>query len=389
MKMFKVVITVTVSICVLSLLLGCGKKGGAESNHNSADSSAVADSSATGDSSSIAENDTSDVNLDLIPVEVAEVKEGEIASYLLLSSTIETENIVDVYPLVGGVIEKIFVEEAMWVKKGQPLLQIEDDQIALNEQQARVDYEQQLANYERLQMMHEQKLVADEDFETAHFILKQAEIAWQKVKLTRERTNIKAPISGLVTERLVYDGNLVSTATKLFTITDPTEKICKVWVPERDLMQMRVGQKAYISSQISTQDRFTGWIKRISPVIDRSTGTCKVTIGIKDPKNNLRSGMFVRTEIIIDTHQNAVLVPKNALFFENGIEWVYAVEESIAVKRRVKIGFSNGNRFEALLGVSPGEQVVVVGQTTLKDSAGIRVVDVDSTLTMALGQADK
>jgi len=387
--MYRIILTVAVVICTLLLLIGCGKKGEAESNDSAADSTAVTDSTAAGDSSTTAENDTSDVDLDLIPVEVAKVKRGDIASYLLLSSTIETENIVDVYPLVGGVIEKIFVEEAMWVKKGEPLLKIEDDQIVLNEQQAQVDYEQKLANYERLKMMHEKNLVSDEDFETAHFTLQQAEIAWEKAKLTRERTTIKAPISGIVAERLVYDGNLVTTSTKLFTITDPTEKICKVWVPERDLLQMKVGQKAYVSSDISLQDRFTGWIKRISPIVDRSTGTCKVTVGVKDPNNKLLSGMFVRTEIIIDTHKDAVLVPKNALFYENDLEWIYAVQDTIAVKRRVQIGFSNGSQFEAISGVEPGEQVVVVGQTTLKDSVGIRVVDVDSTLTMALSQTDK
>jgi RND family efflux transporter MFP subunit len=147
---------------------------------------------------------------------------------------------------------------------------------------------------------------------------------------------------------------------------------------------LKTGQKAFIASNIALSERFPGWIKRISPVVDPATGTCKVTIGIKDRQNRLRNGMFVRTEIVIDTHEDAVLAPKNALIYENDLEWVYVIEDSIAVRKRVKLGYANGNRFEALQGLAAGDQVVVVGQNTLKDSSEVRVVDLDSTLALTL-----
>lgn len=360
-------------------LIGCGRRGDAGQNEKDpkADSTAVEDANAT-------RKDSAKVNLDLVPVEVAHAELGEISDYLLLSSTIETENVVDIYPLVGGVIEEIFTEEGVWVEEGQPLLQLEDDEIILNEKQAEVDYEQQKANFSRLEQMHSQNLISNEEFENARFTLKQAEIVRDKARLTRQRTTIRSPISGIVSERLVQTGNLVNTASKLFVITDPSEKICRVWIPERDLSKLAVNKTAFVTSDIALKHRFHGWIKRISPVVDRSTGTCKVTIGIKDPKNLLRSGMFVRAEIVIDTHHKAVLVPKNALIYENDIEWVYVVEETLAVKKQVKIGFSNGSQFEAIEGLKAGDQVVVVGQNTLKDSVAVNVVNLDSTLAIAL-----
>ncbi|TKJ40458.1 hypothetical protein CEE37_09085 [candidate division LCP-89 bacterium B3_LCP] len=368
-------------VCCLTTMLfwGCGKRGDAE--QTSADSEA--DSTAIEDTSQAVE-DTSEVYLDLIPVEVAQVEEGAIADYMLLSSTIETENVVDVYPLVGGVIEKIFVEEAMWVDDGQPLLQLEDDEIILNEKQAEVDYEQQKVTFKRLEHMHAQSLISDEEFENARFTLQQAEIVRDKAKLTRQRTTIRSPISGIVSERLVQTGNLVNTTNKLFIITDPAEKICRVWVPERDLSQLKTQQKAFVTSEIALNERFPGWIKRISPVVDPATGTCKVTIGIKDPHNKLRPGMFVSAEVVIATHDEALLVPKNALIYENDFKWVYVVVDSLALKKRIEIGFSNGNRFEALQGLNQGDQVVVVGQTTLKDSSAVNIVNLDSLLTLAL-----
>lgn len=379
------IIALTFSLAGLSLS-GCGSRGDAHQkskNAGSGDSTAVDDSTASAEDSVAANADTSKALLDLIPVEVAPVQKGDMSQYLLLSATIETENAADVCPLVGGIIKSIAVEEGMRVDENQPPLQLEDDDIVLNEKKADVDYEQQKTAFARLEKMHEQALISDEEFENARFDLKQAEIARDKAHLTRQRTTIRSPITGIVTQRLVQEGNLVTNTTKLFVITDPNEKICRVYVPERDLRQLQTGQKVYVTSQVMPQNRLTGWIKRISPVVDPGTGTCKVTIGLKDPQNVLRPGMFVRNEIVIDTHRDAVIAPKNALLYENDLEWVYVVEDTLAVKKQVKIGFSNGSRFEALDGLKWGDRVVV-GQNALKDSSGVRVVSLDSTLAAAL-----
>jgi RND family efflux transporter MFP subunit len=387
MKSARTIFSSVLLIGLIAMLLsGCGKRGNAvqHDEENSADSTAVEDTSAAAEDTMAAAEDTAEVNLDLIPVEVAQVEVGDISSYLLLSSTIETENVVDVYPLVGGVIEKLFVEEGKWVEEGTPLLQLVDDEIILNEKQEEVNYDQKQLSFKRLEQMYAQNLVSDEDYETARYTLKQAEIARDKARLTRQRTTIRSPISGIISERLVQPGNLVSMSSKLFVITDPAKKICRVWVPERDLAQLAVGQKAFVTSEIALQERFPGWIKRISPVVEPTTGTCKVTVGIRDPKNRLRPGMFVRAEVVIATHENALLAPKNALVYENDLEWVYVIADSLAVKKQVQIGFSNGNRFEAIAGLNPDDQVVVVGQTTLKDSVAVNVVNLDSVITMAL-----
>ncbi|MBW1711481.1 MAG: efflux RND transporter periplasmic adaptor subunit [Deltaproteobacteria bacterium] len=109
MKSIRLLFTVILlSVSLVFLLVGCGSKGDAESIEGNAKS----DSVATEDSNAV-EEDTTDNDLDLIPVEVSKVEKGDISSYLLLSSTIETEQVVDVYPLVGGIIEDIFVEEGM------------------------------------------------------------------------------------------------------------------------------------------------------------------------------------------------------------------------------------------------------------------------------------
>ncbi len=378
---FLSIVFAVISVLHLSGCSGKGNAGQRGKTHKNADSSSMQDSSSAQDSAAKA-------MLDRIPVEVVDVAAGEISNYLLLSSTIETENVVDVYPQVGGIIESILVEEGDWVQKDQALLHLEDDDIILNEKKTEVDYLQQKATFSRMEKMHSQALISDEDFENARFNLQQAEIARDKARLTRERTIIRSPITGIVTQRLVQPGNLVTLSSKLFTITDPKEMICRVWVPERELRQLREGQRAFITTEATKKNRYAGWIKRISPVVDPATGTCKVTLGIRDENRELRPGMFVRTEIITDTHENAVLAPKNALIFENDQPWVFVVNDTLALKKRVDIGFTNGSRFEAKSGLNPGDLVVVVGQNALKDSSAVRIVSLDSTLTAAIADSN-
>ncbi len=115
---------------------------------------------------------------ELVPVEFITVKQGEIASYLLLSSNLEIEKMADVFSRVQGLVEKLYVEEGDYVKKGQTLMQLEADEYSLAEEKARINYEQ------------------------AKFALDAVRIEWEQAKLNLDYTKISAPINGVVVDRL-------------------------------------------------------------------------------------------------------------------------------------------------------------------------------------------
>jgi multidrug efflux pump subunit AcrA (membrane-fusion protein) len=102
-----------------------------------------------------------------IPVEVMPVVRGDISKYLLLSSNLETEVMADVYSRIQGIVDSIFAEEGQYVKKGDVMLTLEAREYELAEQKARVEYEQQLRNFQRLEKMHAKKLLSDEEYEKA------------------------------------------------------------------------------------------------------------------------------------------------------------------------------------------------------------------------------
>lgn len=311
---------------------------------------------------------------DLIPVETTNTVAGAISSYILLSSNLETEKMTDVYSRVQGLIEEIYVEEGDHVKKGQPLLQLAPEELALEEARARVQYEQEKALYERKQAMFDKQLLSREEFETARFSLDASRIAWQEAKLNLDHTKVTSPLTGVIGERLARPGDRIQPTDKLFTVINNDEMIAIVHVPEKEVGAIKKGQKAFIQSQHLGDERFEGWIKRVSPVVDPQSGTFKVTIGIRNEGNRLRPGMFVNTHIITDTHENTVLIPKTALLYENENMFVFVVRDSIAHKIALDVGYQDYEKIEALSGIDVGEKVIVVGQAGLKDSTRVNVV---------------
>jgi len=346
------------------LLSGCGAK-----NESSEDS--------------IAQNDTAKTKQDeskksgeeeLIPVETTTIQKGTISSYILLSSNLETEKMADVYSRVQGLVEKIYVEEGDYVKKNQVLMELEAEEFILAEESAHVDYEQKKAAYERAEAMFKKELYSQQEFEQVKFPMDAAKIAWEQAKLNLSYTKITSPIDGVVGNRLRKPGDRIQPSDQLFTVINLEEMIAVVHIPEREIQRISKGQTAFIFSDNLQNVSFPGWIKRVSPAVDPQSGTFKVTVGVKNIDNKLRPGMFVNAHIITDTHDDAVLIPKTAIVYENEKMNVYVVRDSVARKIQLNSGFQNYQYIESLSQISEGEKVIVVGQAGLKDSTKVKII---------------
>lgn len=312
--------------------------------------------------------------IEAIPVETTTIQKGSISSYILLSSNLETEKMADIFSRVQGLVEKIYVEEGDYVKKNQVLMELEAEEYILAEQSARVDYEQKKAAYERAEAMFNKELYSEQEFEQVKFPMDAAKIAWEQAKLNLSYTKITSPISGVVGNRLRKLGDRIQPSDRLFTVINLDEMIAVVYVPEREIQRISKGQKAYVFSDNLQNKKFPGWIKRVSPAVDPQSGTFKVTVGVKNTGNELLPGMFVNAHIITETHDDAVLIPKTALVYENEKMNVYVVRDSLARKIQINPGFQNYQYIESISQISEGEKVIVVGQAGLKDSTRVKII---------------
>ena len=164
-----------------------------------------------------------------------------------------------------------------------------------------------------------------------------------------------------MTEKQIVVGKAVKKGDHLFTLADFNSLIARIFLPERDVFQLERGQSAELALESRTNQKFKGRIRDISPVVDPKTGTVKITVNVTGRSPDLRPGSFVRVNIITDTHEQAVLVPKVALLKEDGEDYVYIAVDAVAVKRPVRLGYTSDGMVEITDGIAPGEQVVVGG----------------------------
>lgn len=358
-----------IALLIISLLvIQCGGPSEGKGNKNAESDSLKSEKGSKDD-----KEDKEVLDDDLIPVEVTTIVRGEISDYILLSSNLETEIMADVYSRTQGIVEKIYREEGQYVQKGDTMLSLEAKEYELSEKKARVEYERQMSNYKRLEGMHKQALLSDQELEKSKFSLQTAEIQWKEAKLSLDFMQIRSPISGRVGERLAKIGKRIQPTDKLFSVVNNSQVIAVVYVPEKNLNQLRIRQPAFISSDHLDGKQFEGWIKRISPVVDPSSGTFKVTVGVRNLKNMLRPGMFVNVHIIVNTHKDVVLIPKMAVVYENEYMNIYVVKDSVAHKIRLAPGFEDNEKIEALKDIEEGDKIIVVGQAGMKDKTRVKI----------------
>lgn len=309
-----------------------------------------------------------------IPVAVAQVGTGNIAAYFSGTATLEAEGDASVVAKVGGVVKQILVEEGGYVKAGQVLAKLDDERLAVQLAQAEANLNKLESDFRRNEELFNKKLVSAEVYQRAKFEYESQKAAFEMTKLDHDYASIRAPINGVVTERMIKVGNMVLPNTPTFRITDFDPLLAVLHVPEREMSKLRVGQPASLTVDAISGTDFTGRIARVSPVVDPTTGTIKVTVEVRDPSRQLKAGMFGRVNVVHDMHTNTLLVPKGAVVAEDAESAVFVVQDSVAYRKLVKTGYVNGANIEVLEGLKAGEKIVTTGQGSLKDSSKVEIV---------------
>ncbi len=316
-----------------------------------------------------------------IPVSVHEIARGSVSSYITATSNLVAENEVQVLAEAEGRVEELHVEEGQPVTKGQLLAALvrDDEQIAYEKAEVR------LANaksaFDRAQRLGTEGLVTQEDLDKATMEHRVAQQELAEAEWNLNKTEIRAPFDGRVTTRNITLGQHVRLGDELFTVTDFDPLISRIFLPEKDIMGLEEGRSVRITLKSDDSVEFGGRIRQISPVVDTSTGTVKLTLEAIQPPLGVRPGGFVSIAIVRETHSDAVLLPREAVIRELQSAHVFVVKEDQTAERRdITLGMEEDDHLEVTSGLESGEVVVVAGQGGLKDGKTIKVIsDSDST----------
>lgn len=310
-----------------------------------------------------------------VPVAIAKAEVGSIASYYTATATLAAEKEAEVLARVAGLVQALGCEEGDIVREGTELLQIDNAEYLYRLQQSKADRADLESRYERMQKMIDQNLVSAEEYEGVKNDLESARAAEGLAELNLSYTRVKAPFTGRVVTRHVDVGQNINVGTPLFVLSDFDPLLARIHVPAKEFNKLEVDQPVDLVLE-SNGARLTGRIKLISPVIDPSSGTIKVTVEIPEYPDDTRPGDFAQVSIVTERRMGATLVPKIAVVTDRGERVVYvAAADSTAERHVVEVGFEDDDNAEVISGIEAGAEIVVKGQRSLKNGQKIKILE--------------
>jgi RND family efflux transporter MFP subunit len=200
--------------------------------------------------------------------------------------------------------------------------------------------------------------------------LTQAEIDVKIARMDLEKTRIRAPFAGIVTDIRISAGESLAPGRDLLTLVDVSLLRVKARVLESEAGKIRPGRDALLRFSAHPGKAFRGRVEVVSPVILAAERTLSVFIRIMDPSREIKPGMHAEAEIVTDIYNQRLLVPQEAILVRGGRKLVFIVEDGVAKWRYVEVGAENARFAEVRSsgepdGVKEGAAVIVEGHFAL------------------------
>ena len=343
-----------------------------------------------------------------VPVEVAEVREAPMERRRTFSGTLEAAATFDVAAKVGGRVERITVDLADVVTRGQVIAELDDAEYDQAVAQARADVavadaEKTAADnalaiarraFERVEGLHARSIAAEQELDTARAEKLEAEaaVAVTSSRVTRARAALKAATireeytrvtadwSGddeqrIVAARFADEGQTVAANTPIVSIVDIDPVIVVVHATEKDYADLRTGQAVEVDTDAYPGVTFQGRVSRVAPVFRVESRQARVELSVDNPGGRLKPGMFVRAHTVLDRVENAKAVPRDALAQRDGQTVVFVLTEdgTHVAQRIVQVGIESEGWVQ-VTGEGLEGRIVTLGQQKLEDGTEVAVV---------------
>jgi len=216
---------------------------------------------------------------------------------------------------------------------------------------------------------------ARKDVQAGAASLAQAEAALAGASEMLSYTVIRSPFNGVVYQRSVNPGEVVSTmgGPPLLRLADLSSVYYEATVPERAALKVKAGQRVDVVIQGNGDRAVDGEVERLVPIADPMSRDFLVRISIVDGTTSTKPGMFARGAIIVQEKTDVVVIPKAAIVEKEGKPVVFVVKDDTAQSRAVVVGLTDRTRAEIVGGVDAWEKVVIAGAEGLRDGSPVQI----------------
>jgi RND family efflux transporter MFP subunit len=348
MKTIKVATFLLLAAGMLSAFAGCGAS---EANSNSIE--AVAVRTVKVEKANIAQ-----------PIRATGILSGKAESKLSFK--------------IGGIIDRIVVNEGQSVRQGQLLATLKLAEINAQVHQAQNAFDKAGRDLQRVQNLYRDSVATLEQFQDATTGHEVAKSALEIAKFNQQYASIYAPAAGKILKRFAEATELVSPGTPILLMRSAQDGwVVKTGLADRDVVRVAIGDTARLTFDAYPSHFFSATITEISGTASPMTGTYEVELRVEPAEGTLfLSGMIAKSEILPSKKSRVSLVPIESLVEADGLRGsVYAISPSLAAKKvGVSVAFIYGNQAAINAGLDGIDEVITDGAAYLSDGAAIKIV---------------
>lgn len=328
--------------------------------------------------------------LEFMPQEVIRVEPVELRQVLQLSGSLRAVDVANVKAKVGGDVREVLVREGEPVRAGQIVVRMDATEYEARVAQARGNLNNARAQLEIAAKTRDNNVALVErgfisknalansasQYAGAKASVDAAQGALDLVQKSLNDTVIRAPLSGLISARMVQPGEKVAADNKLLEIVNLQKMELEAAVPAADVARVAIGQAVELSME-GLPERFEGRVARINPAAQSGTRSIPVYIQVANPQNLLRSGMFAEARLTLTSKAGVLALPQSAVRKDGSGTYVFVINNGNIERRAVTLGLSGMTgdepRTEVVSGLTAGEQVVRTDMGNLRAGTPVRI----------------
>ncbi len=208
-----------------------------------------------------------------------------------------------------------------------------------------------------------------------------AEVDPSRPGMTYSLSPVRSPIAGTITSLPAAIGSMTAPSMSIGKVSNTNNLEIALSVPERFVSRIRMNQQADIRFDAYPGEAFKAKVTKISPVLDTTTRTMAVSLKLDPPDSRIRAGMFARIRLITEQRENVIVIPWSAVVARQDESYVFLAEtipgtssSAEARRQRISVGLRVDDRVEILSGISPGDIVVVKGQSLLENGSRLNII---------------
>lgn len=299
-------------------------------------------------------------------------KDEVFADFLLLTGTIEANEIVEIRSEISGLIELVNFNEGSSVNSGELLIKINDSELRAQLSQVQTRSTLASENERRAKLLLEKEAISQEEYDiaSAEYLTAKAQIELIQAQL--RKTSVVAPFSGKIGLRNISKGSYITPADIIVQLVNTSKIKLQFSVPEKYATLVKVGEKISFEVQ-GMAEVFSANIYAIEPLIDPASRTLTVRAITDNIGNKLIPGAFANVILPLQNINNALLIPTEALIpIQNGKK-IFLLKDGKAKEILVETGSRTDSTILVTSGITIGDTVLTSGVMSLRDGSPVKV----------------